>query len=181
MNTQLIGRILWYDGSVTVDPSDLMTLVLKSKFKGNLYTTEITDEIKNYNKLVNVDDKISIKTTNKELDTSWNIPDEYKQINIENYVLDKLGNEALEWHLSDEDVVLRATRVIKELKVYNKLNLNNLLRTLVYIIDVFTKENVIWGVGRGSSVSSYVLYLIGIHDIDSVLYNLDFNDFLKGE
>lgn len=181
MNTKLLDRTLWYDGSVTVNPSELISLVLKNKFKGNLYTTEITKEINDYNRLVNSDNQISIKTANKELNTNWNIPNEYKQINIKNYILDKLGNEVIECHLSDKDVILRVSRIIKELKIYNKLNLNDLLRALIYIIDTFNKENVVWGVGRGSSVSSYVLYLIGVHDIDSVLYDLNFSEFLTGE
>jgi DNA polymerase III alpha subunit len=41
------------------------------------------------------------------------------------------------------------------------------------------KENIVWGVGRGSSVASYVLYLIGVHKIDSLYYNLDVEEFLR--
>ena len=40
-------------------------------------------------------------------------------------------------------------------------------------------NQVIWGVGRGSSVASYVLYLIGIHKIDSMYYDLPINEFLR--
>jgi DNA polymerase III alpha subunit len=43
------------------------------------------------------------------------------------------------------------------------------------------ERNIVWGVGRGSSVASYVLFLIGTHKVDSVKYELDFNEFLKGE
>jgi DNA polymerase III alpha subunit len=50
---------------------------------------------------------------------------------------------------------------------------------MVYVIDTFKKNNVIWGVGRGSSVSSYILYLLEVHDVDSVMYDLDFNEFLR--
>jgi DNA polymerase III alpha subunit len=37
----------------------------------------------------------------------------------------------------------------------------------------------VWGVGRGSSVASYVLFLIGVHRIDSMKYNLDYKEFLR--
>ncbi len=40
-------------------------------------------------------------------------------------------------------------------------------------------NEVIWGVGRGSSVASYVLYLIGIHKVDSMYYDLPINEFLR--
>jgi DNA polymerase III alpha subunit len=36
----------------------------------------------------------------------------------------------------------------------------------------------VWGIGRGSSVSSYVLYVLGVHDVDSYAYDLDIGDFL---
>jgi DNA polymerase III alpha subunit len=44
---------------------------------------------------------------------------------------------------------------------------------------VMTENHVIWGVGRGSSVASYVLYLLGVHRIDSMFYDLDVSEFLR--
>jgi len=48
-----------------------------------------------------------------------------------------------------------------------------------YFVDTMQANNVVWGVGRGSSVASYVLYLIGVHKIDSIKYNLDWQEFLR--
>ena len=41
------------------------------------------------------------------------------------------------------------------------------------------QNHIIWGVGRGSSVASYVLYKLGVHRIDSLYYNLDIGEFLR--
>ena len=41
------------------------------------------------------------------------------------------------------------------------------------------ENRVIWGVGRGSSVASYVLYKLGIHRVDSMFYELDIDEFLR--
>ena len=54
-----------------------------------------------------------------------------------------------------------------------------MLRYLIYLVDVMRENNVVWGVGRGSSVASYILYLIGIHKVDSVKHNLDYTEFLR--
>ncbi len=70
-------------------------------------------------------------------------------------------------------------RVIEELKLFKKYDLEILLRFMVYMIDVFQENDIIWGIGRGSSVSSYCLYLIGIHKVDSIRYNLNIKDFLR--
>jgi DNA polymerase III alpha subunit len=55
----------------------------------------------------------------------------------------------------------------------------DLLRWLKYFVDTAKQRNIIWGVGRGSSVASYVLYLIGVHKIDSIKYKLDWKEFLR--
>jgi DNA polymerase III alpha subunit len=70
-------------------------------------------------------------------------------------------------------------RVVQELLLYQERDLFNLLRYLKYLVDTLRKNNVVWGVGRGSSVASYVLFLIGVHKIDSLYYNLDIEEFLK--
>ena len=66
-----------------------------------------------------------------------------------------------------------------ELAEFKARNLFSILQLLIYIIDTMRKNNLVWGVGRGSSVASYILYLLGVHKVDSVKYNLDIKEFLK--
>ena len=66
-----------------------------------------------------------------------------------------------------------------ELTEFKARKLYPVLTVLIYIIDTMRKNNLVWGIGRGSSVASYVLYLIGIHKVDSLKYNLDIKEFLK--
>ena len=70
-------------------------------------------------------------------------------------------------------------RVKTELELYKKFQLEKLLRFLIYLVDTLRENKIVWGVGRGSSVASYVLYLIGLHKVDSLKYNLDINEFLR--
>ena len=72
-------------------------------------------------------------------------------------------------------------RIIQEIALYKKHNMILMLKTMKYIVDTLRTNNVIWGVGRGSSVASYVLHIIGVHKIDSVKYNLPIEEFFKGE
>lgn len=73
----------------------------------------------------------------------------------------------------------QTNRLTTELELYHKHNMIDVLFFLKYLVDTMRKNNIVWGVGRGSSVASYVLFLIGVHKIDSVKYNLDINEFLK--
>ena len=97
----------------------------------------------------------------------WLMPDEYKNLDIAEYVLGLCESEAA------------LQRVGEELLLYQARDLFDLLRYLKFLIDVMAKHNLIWGVGRGSSVSSYVLYLLKVHRIDSLHYNLDIAEFLR--
>ena len=66
-----------------------------------------------------------------------------------------------------------------ELTMFEERNLFPVLRILIYIIETMRKHKLVWGVGRGSSVASYVLYLLGVHKVDSLKHNLDIKEFLK--
>ena len=70
-------------------------------------------------------------------------------------------------------------RVDEELTLFIQHGMFDLLFYLKYLVDTMRQNNIVWGVGRGSSVASYVLYLIGVHKIDSIKYDLDIKEFLK--
>lgn len=97
----------------------------------------------------------------------WLMPDRYKNLDIAEYVLS----------LCDSEAALQ--RVGEELLLYQSRDLFDLLRYLKFLVDLMQENNLIWGVGRGSSVSSYVLYLLKVHRIDSLHYNLDIAEFLR--
>ena len=97
----------------------------------------------------------------------WHMPDEYKQLDIAEYILG----------LCDSDAKLQ--RCGNELLLFQERNLFDLLRYLKYLVDTMRNHNMIWGVGRGSSVASYVLYLLGVHRIDSMYYDLEPTEFLR--
>jgi len=110
---------------------------------------------------------ITVEEFDRVLQSNWHMPKEYKELDIAAYVL---GLCQAEHELQ---------RVGKELLLYQERDLFDLLRYLKYLVDTLRKNNVIWGVGRGSSVASYVLFLLGVHKIDSLYYNLDIEEFLK--
>ena len=97
----------------------------------------------------------------------WYMPEQFNSIDIESYVLGLTK--------TSEEI----DRVKEELVLYQKFGLYPVLRFLIYLIDLMRTDNIVWGVGRGSSVSSYILYLIGVHKVNSILYKLDINDFLR--
>ena len=95
------------------------------------------------------------------------MPDEYRNMNIIDYLLEKTNNEE------------QYQRVVEELTLFEERNMFPMLKFLVYMVTELKHNNILWGVGRGSSVASYILYLIGVHRIDSIKYDLDYKEFLR--
>ena len=96
----------------------------------------------------------------------WFIPNEYQEMDIEAFLVNVCPKENYE-------------RLVQELDLFHKNGMIPMLRTMKYVVDTLRNNNVVWGVGRGSSVASYVLFLIGVHKIDSVKYNLPIEEFFK--
>ena len=67
----------------------------------------------------------------------------------------------------------------EELAEFEEHGMLDLLRYMIYLVDFMRENNIVWGVGRGSSVASYVLYLLDVHKVDSFKYNLDYKEFLR--
>ncbi len=110
---------------------------------------------------------MSVDEFDSDNQNHWFVPEHYKNLNIVEYIL-SLCNSDIEFD-----------RVGKELILYQEKNLFDLLRYLKYLVDVMREHNIVWGVGRGSSVSSYVLFLLGVHKINSIEYDLPIDEFLK--
>jgi DNA polymerase III alpha subunit len=127
-----------------------------------------TDSIKLYTDQIKKE-KLRYPIPSESIDiSSWMIPQEYKNIDIENFLVDRCPKENLD-------------RLTEELRLYKKHEMIPVLQTTKYIIDTLRKNDIVWGVGRGSSVASYALFLLGVHKIDSVKYNLPIEEFFKGE
>jgi len=98
---------------------------------------------------------------------SWHMPDKYYKINVLQWLLDKCQND-------DEKL-----RVQFEYDLFEKKKFVRVLQFLIYFVDTLRTNNIVWGVGRGSSVASFCLFLIGVHKINPMLYNLDITEFLR--
>jgi DNA polymerase III alpha subunit len=110
---------------------------------------------------------VSVPEWHAEQQANWHMPDAYKQLDIAQHILELCDTEA------------ELQRCGQELMLYQERDLFDLLRYLAHLVAVMQENNIIWGVGRGSSVASHVLYKLGVHRINSLHYNLDISEFLR--
>jgi DNA polymerase III alpha subunit len=136
------------------------------------------DDVAKFNsacRLLHIDLQLSTSATldctpnqyHKQNQQNWHIPSDYATFDIAKWCLDQCATDA------------QLQRVGKELLLYQERDMMSLLCFLRYFVETMRVNNIVWGVGRGSSVASYVLYLIGVHKIDSMYYDLDIEEFLR--
>ena len=103
----------------------------------------------------------------EECVNTWHMPDDYKNLDIINHLFDMCETQE------------QRNRVLIELNLFKDRGMIIVLQFLKYLVDVCKEHNIVLGVGRGSSVASYCLFLLGVHRVDSIKYQLDITEFLK--
>ncbi len=180
-STKLDGRILCGDGESIVDMPFLYEHILSGGYASQVFVSKEdyeSPEVVNFNKRFKkdaVDYKKSINLASLE----WDVPKKYRELNIEVYLVDKLKADIAEFDFTDEKIEERYYRLKMEYRIWKKRDLIDMLRTIIYIVNTFEENKIIWGTGRGSSCASYILYLVGLHQVDSVEYDLDIGEFFR--
>lgn len=172
--TQLRDRTLFSDGDSVVPADHILELLSAGANSEGIFVNTMTEDIEQFNKYVPKNEQIQLKSDTRTNDISWKLPQEYAETDPVEYVVKRFFDMAETKQFNE-----KRKRLVDELNMYEDMNLLPVLRVLIYIINTLRENNIVWGVGRGSSVSSYVLYVIGVHDVDSVEYDLDMHDFIR--
>jgi DNA polymerase III alpha subunit len=164
-------------GELVFDEQDVLDLLMQGKDMST-FDGMIVDDTVDLSRMPNFIESIpdfrsqqfhtcSVPEWHRQNQQQWHMPDSYKTLDIAEHVLSLCGSEA------------ELQRCGQELLLFQERDLFDLLRYLKYLVDVMDENQIVWGVGRGSSVASYVLYKLGVHRIDSLFYNLDPREFLR--
>lgn len=140
-------------GEIIIDDEDELALFIEHKARVSSNVQFVAQDVGNDFHDVH---------TNK-----WNIPTKYLDIDIDHYLLSRCASD------------IEVERVADELKEFKSRDLTVVLNLMIFLVDHFTENDIVWGVGRGSSAASYCLYLIGINRVNSLLYDLDIKEFFK--
>ena len=131
------------------------------------FNSSLQDLGLDFGKLKTAPKRSNINDFDKQNFEDWHMPEKYYKINVLQWLLDKCQN--------DEEKM----RVQSEYDLFEKKKFVKVLQFLIYFVDTLRANNIVWGVGRGSSVSSFCLFLIGVHKINPMLYGLDYKEFLR--
>jgi DNA polymerase III alpha subunit len=164
-------------GELIFSESDVIDQIMQG-CNSSMFDGMIVDESVNLSQWPNIIDPVpgfqqqrfhtcSVPEWHAKNQQRWHMPDAYKTLDIAAHVLSLCESEP------------ELQRCGTELMLYQERDLFDLLRYLKYLVDVMQDNHIIWGVGRGSSVASFVLYKLGVHRINSLHYNLDVHEFLR--
>jgi len=168
MRTDVYGQQIYDEMELCLlylqDPTRIMKKVLvnnPSKFDEVL-------ELENKPELIKYEPfNCSVKEFDKAMQSVWLMPEKYYDFDVAQYVLDQCRSDA------------ELQRAGQELLMFQERGMFTLLQYLKYLVDTMRENNILWGVGRGSSVASFVLFLLGVHKINSLYYDLSIDEFLK--
>jgi len=162
-------RKILKNGKIILDESSACQALLKGKSANSLHVEFNHDPplflVNLHPNLINHDD-----FTDEEIEIRKNdyfMPEEYKHINLRDFFLQKTRTDK------------ERERVLKEVELIERTRTENLFRYLIYLSDVIRNHDIVVGTGRGSSTSLYILYLVGLHRVNSLKYDLNPNEFFN--
>lgn len=177
IKSELVNMIDEY-GDIVINEDEAISFMLKGvDINGVMVSDE--ESVEKYQHMSNLIDgesptintpKSHMMEPNKYLrrqSKKWTIPPEYMYMDIVTYLVDKCSNDT------------EKKRVADELVEFERRNEIEILKVMVYIVDKFRENGIVWGVGRGSSVSCFCLYLIGINKINPLVYDISYTEFFK--
>ena len=170
----LKNRTILTDGTVICEDEALVELLYQGLDFGAVYAMPSTD-VAQFNTTVKqldsdydlIETATDSRYTGIKWFEHWNTPIEYQSIDIAEFCYNRCEN------------VEEIERVQYELVLFEEREMLPVLRHLIFLVDHFRTNHILWGVGRGSSVSSFILFLIGINRINPLFFGLDVKEFLK--
>ena len=179
LTTKLNDRILRFDGVSIIQPDQVEQFLLRGLKPSQMRVEDLTLELIHFNTNVAADERISDKVEEPiSFSFAWKIPKEYQTLDVEQHVLAVFGERLPSLAYSDSQTEIAIARVAQELEEFTKRGLTNLLRTIIYVLDTFRETGQVFGVGRGSSCASFILFLLGLHAVDPVKYEVPLEEFM---
>jgi DNA polymerase III alpha subunit len=166
-------------GRVVLNEQGVLEMFYNGHFQTPDALAEQSEKIETYNKWCKTFDApeksmsfaqpldISPEDFHKARQRHWLMPEDEKVVDVEAWLLERCKTD------------IERARIAEEMDLFRKHAMEDVLSFLIYMTSTLREEGVWWGVGRGSSVASYALYLIGVHKVDSILYELDIKEFIR--
>lgn len=178
LETELKDRVLRFDGVSIVHPDSVPSALSRGLRPSDLRVTELNEDVQSFNTNVVEADQLRLAADEPiAIPMEWQLPDSYKNLDVQERVFDEFFKRlpSLKYSAEQEDIAVR--RLADEVNEVETRGMMDFMRTIVYVLDTFRSKDIVWGVGRGSSCACYILFVLGLHVVDCVRYEVPMNEF----
>jgi DNA polymerase III alpha subunit len=178
LSSELEDRTLRFDGVSILEPEKIAKAIIRGVPPTAIRVRGSSPEIDLYNAQVAEPDRILPEADEPiSLDMTWRLPEKYMNLDLWETIADSFTERSrtLEYDAQTEEEALY--RLEAEFEEINRRGMVEFMRTVIYVLDTFREKGVVWGVGRGSSCASYVLFILGLHAVDCVKYKVPMEEF----
>lgn len=177
LKSELTDRNLRFDGVSEIEPDQLARFLLLGVPPSKLRVSGEDADVEEFNTQVSTADQLlTVRQEPVTLDMGWQLPEEYQALDLQEYMAKKFEANCPAGY-TPEMVERAIDRIADELHEVEARGMVQFMQTVIYVIDQLRANDVLWGVGRGSSCASYLLFLIGLHVVDCVAMDVDFEEF----
>lgn len=162
------NRILLEDGTSLTSIDAIVKKILKREVIPDTVKTLKSFDTDNYNLHYNRD-----YSFNEEIKCLAANDHEHTEKHLESLICLLENSERFLW--TDKEI----ERLQKELSFFIRTNNILFLLEVKKLIDTFIENDIVWGVGRGSACASFVLFLLQVHDVNPIKYDIDFFELSK--
>lgn len=178
LETELKDRVLRFDGVSIVHPDSVPSALARGLRPSDLRVTELNEDVQSFNTNVIEADQLRLAADEPiAIPMEWQLPDSYKNLDVQERVFNEFFKRlpSLKYSAEQEDIAVR--RLADEVNEVETRGMMDFMRTIVYVLDTFRTKDIVWGVGRGSSCACYILFVLGLHVVDCVRYEVPMNEF----
>jgi DNA polymerase III alpha subunit len=177
--TELNDRVLRFDGVSIVEPDQVEALLRRGAIPSQLRVVYETPEIEAFNRQVSLAERLmEFEPEPLSFKFTWQLPPEFLSLDVEEHVSVVFGERLPALGYDSAQTETAITRVAQELGEFKRRGLDDLLRTIIYVLHRFKETNQVWGVGRGSSCASFILFLLGLHVVDPIKFDVPLEEFM---
>lgn len=161
------GRVLLRDGSTVVTPERFAADILQGKEVDHLKVMACHDS-----EVYDLHNQSQTSTEVRDIEVN---PEDHSHDLEDIDVLYEFMTTLPRYTGSEE----QEDRIIEELEYFDRTNNITFLIKCRELIDQFKEDGVVWGVGRGSSCASVVLFILEVNDIDPLRFDIPFSELSK--
>jgi DNA polymerase III alpha subunit len=177
LKNELNDRVLRFDGVSEVDPEQVARFLLLGVPSSKLRIHGASEDIESFNRQVPEEDQVLPAIDEPvAIDLGWQIPEPYLSLDLDTYLLAKFDDNRPQDY-TDAQYATALQRIADELEQIEQRGMVEFMRTIIYVLDTLRKNNVVWGVGRGSSCACYLLFIVGLHAVDCVRFEVPMEEF----